>query len=117
MHLALRRVERGDEFLQVGAGDEHARLGRTNHEPREVLALVQLVEMRVERIRARGATARSRSIRGSSSVSTAMSGSGNDSVSVVLAAMGARIPQQLAAGTPKHAHFAAGLAPREPLIC
>ena len=93
----LRRVEPGDELPQIGPGDEHAGLGRADHQAGQIVASLELVEMLlelVEHVPREDVRARC----GSSSVSTAMSGSGNDSESVVVAAMRIRIPQNVRGG-------------------
>ena len=59
----LGAVERSGKLLQVGAGNEHAGLGRANHQTGEVFPLVEHVEDARRALRARGARARSRSIR------------------------------------------------------
>ena len=90
--LLLRCIEPGDELLQIGPGNEHARLGGANHEAGEIFAIVQLVEMVLER----SSTWRDRMfalVCASPIVITAMSGSGYDSESVVGAAMRVNIPQ------------------------
>ena len=47
-HLLDWGVEVGDELAEVGAGDEDAGLGRGDHQPGEVFALGEGVEMLLE---------------------------------------------------------------------